>query len=221
MAAIIQLLLRLFFIGSAAALTGLGVYTALPDSVKLAVPFTSQAPDGIWAEPWQNACEEASITMIDNFYNQDDLTKDEAREEILNIFDFKNGAFGVSLDESMSTVAAIINRSNLVWRATVVDEPTIQDMRTELAAQRPIIAPIYAPALENPYYTDGGPDYHVVVIVGYDDVAGEFIVHDPGTRRGEDFRYGYQEFHEAISDFLSDEDYESGPTRVIFTAPKS
>ena len=217
MTALLNLLIRIIFLGGLGALTAVGVYTALPEKIKISVPFTSQAPQGIWVEPWQNACEEASIVMIDYFYNGDNLTKEKAREEILKIFDTKERSFGQSADESMETIAAIINQSNLSWSARVVDNPTIEQMKLELANHRPIMVPIYAPAIDNPYYTDEGPDYHVVVLVGYDDDTQEFIFHDPGTQYGKNFRYDYEGFYKAISDFLSDQNDGPEPVRVIYT----
>jgi hypothetical protein len=48
----------------------------------LDVPFTSQAPEGNWAEPWQNACEETSIVMVDAFFDGDELSKRDASQRI-------------------------------------------------------------------------------------------------------------------------------------------
>ena len=205
----------------AGILAAFGITKALPETVQIHVPFTTQAPRGVWSEPWQNACEEASILMIDTFYNGDMLTKEKAHDEILNIFAVKERAVGQSSDESMETIAAIINASDLIWQARVVDNPKLADMKAELSDQRPIIAPVYAPALNNPHFRDGGPDYHVVVITGYDDTTSEFITHDPGTEQGENFRYGYVEFLSSIHDFLSVADYTAGPQRVLFTYPKN
>lgn len=219
MFAILNIAIRAIVILAIAVLGGVGVYSVLPEQIKLKVPFTSQAPEGVWIEPWQNACEEASIIMIDNFYKGDTLTKEKAHQEILVIFDTKERKFGPSDDESMETVAAIINSSNLVWRARVVNDPTIEDLKKELSEQRPVIVPVYARVLDNPYYIGDGPDYHVVVLTGYDDATGEFITQDPGTTKGKDFRYKYEEFFNAISDFLENGDYQNGPKRVLFTMP--
>ena len=221
MFAILNIAIRAIVVIVLAALSGIGVYSVLPDQIKLKVPFTSQAPRGVWTEPWQNACEEASIIMINNFYKGDTLTKEKAHQEILSIFDIKERTFGPSDDESMETVAAVINSSNLVWRSRVVNNPTIEDLKTELAAQRPIIVPVYAKVLNNPYYVGEGPDYHVVVLTGYDDATGEFITQDSGTVQGKDFRYKYAEFFNAISDFLENGDYQNGHKRVLFTMPNN
>jgi|SRR3989344_9036417 len=219
MFAIINIAIRAIAVLVLTILAGLGIYKVLPEQIKLNVPFTSQAPEGVWTEPWQNACEEASIIMIDNFYNGDSLTKDKAKTEILNIFDIKEKNFGPSMDESMQTVATIINNSNLGWTAQVVENPTVEQLKTELAAHQPIIVPVDGHKLNNPYYTDGGPDYHVLVVVGYDDTTEEFITHDPATQFGQNFRYGYKLFYDAINDFLESDDLGTPTKRVLYTRP--
>src|SRR5690606_17648726 len=35
----------------------------LPNQVNLDVPFYSQAPEGDWSLPWQEACEESSLLL--------------------------------------------------------------------------------------------------------------------------------------------------------------
>jgi len=37
----------------------------LPESYNLGVPFTSQAPEANWQIPFKEACEEASVLMVD------------------------------------------------------------------------------------------------------------------------------------------------------------
>jgi len=220
MIAIINIIIRVLVFLGIVTIASVGAYKVLPEYITLKVPFTSQAPEGSWAEPWQNACEEASIIMIDNFYKSDTLTKEKSRVEILSIFNIKERHFGPSADESMETVAAIINSSNLNWRARVIDNPTIEDLKKELADQRPIIVPVDAKMLDNPNYSDPAPDYHVVVLIGYDDATSEFITHDPGTAKGQSFRYDYQKFFDAIGDYLSAGDQRVASKRVLFTMLK-
>src|SRR3989338_8277039 len=81
----------------------------LPSVKKNIVPFTSQAPEGDWQEPWQNACEEASIVMIQNFYKDERLTIDKARQQILAVFKLKKDTAPASKDESLERIAEIIN----------------------------------------------------------------------------------------------------------------
>lgn len=182
---------------------------------ELDVPFTSQAPEGNWAEPWQNACEETSIVMVDAFFGGDELSKRDASQRIKDIFAEKKKIAGDSFDESMSTIASVIHEADLGWEAQVVESPTLDDMKSYLEAGNPIIAPVYARALNNPYYQGAGPDYHVLVISGYDDEAGEFIVQDPGTSQGASLRFPYQEFYDAIHDYLGTDNYTDGPKRML------
>ena len=39
----------------------------LSPTMNLSVPFTSQAPEQNWDEPWQDACEEAAVLMLDAY----------------------------------------------------------------------------------------------------------------------------------------------------------
>lgn len=193
--------------------------SVLPASKKIAVPFTSQAPAGNWQEPWQNACEEASIVMIQNFYKDEGLTPEKARQQILDVFSLKKLTAPVSKDESIERIVEIINSGNLTWKARVVNNPTLTEIKDELAANHPIIAPVYAPLLENPNYTNPGPSYHVIIIIGYDDAKGEFITNDPGTDQGKNYRYTYEVLMNSLHDYLANKDYTSGAKRVLFTEP--
>lgn len=188
----------------------------LPTSKENIVPFTSQAPDGNWLEPWQNACEEASIVMIQNFYIDEDLTIEQARQQILAVFQLKKETAEASKDESLERIAEIINSGNFIWKARVVNDPSLAEIKSELAANHPIIAPVYAPLLYNPDYTSPGPLYHVIIITGYDDASGEFIANDPGSEQGKDNRYAYDVLLTAIHDYLANKNYTAGakPTLI-------
>ena len=54
-------------------------------------------------------------------------------------------------------------------------------------------------ALPNPYFRNGGPVYHALIIRGY--TADAFITNDPGTRSGENFLYAYDTLLHAIHDW--------------------
>lgn len=206
---------------SLASIGGASYYLNLPSRATNDVPFTTQAPQGNWAEPWQNACEETSIIMISNFYAGETLTPQKAREEILRVFEVKNREFDQSHDESMERIAEIVDEADLNWRARVVVDPSLDDIRGELAAGRPVIIPVYAPKLtSNPSYGFKDVDYHVFVLSGYDDTQRQFIAQDPGTSRGQNFRYGYDEIMAAIHDFLDNRNYEQGRKAVLFTEKK-
>ncbi|MBU0569527.1 C39 family peptidase [Patescibacteria group bacterium] len=170
-------------------------------TTNLSVPFTSQAPFGDWSEPWQNACEETSILMTDFFYAGKTLDRATARDQILQILSIKNNSFGYSLDETADTVVNLIN-GYLPWEAYLVSNPTLEQIKNEIDQGHPVILPFYSRDLLNPHFLQGGPEYHMNVVSGYDDNAQKFIVQEPGTRFGLDYRYSYNIILHAIHDFL-------------------
>ncbi|EKD67418.1 MAG: hypothetical protein ACD_48C00423G0004 [uncultured bacterium] len=193
------------------------VATAVQASTSLNVPFTSQSPESIWVQPWQDACEETSVLMVHRYYMSNDIeTTTEAKHAILEIFDIKHVLFEESFDETVAVMAETINNF-LPWSARVVENPTIADIKAEIDARRPVIVPAYAPALHNAYFRGYFP-YHMFVISGYDDTEQVFIAEDPGTRYGHSYRYTYETVMNAMHDFVSG-NTENGPKRVLFTSP--
>lgn len=189
----------------------------IPESKNLNVPFSPQAPQADWQEPWLNACEETSIIMADNFYRDKKISPEQARAQILKILEVKEESFGESKDESMERVAEIINLADLSWKAIVSVNPLLNDIKKELAEGRPIIAPVDVRLLINSPYVGTNIDYHVLIISGYDEKAEEFIVQDPGIKSGKNDRYGYQNFYDAINDYLPNS-WPSGRKAVLFTS---
>lgn len=199
-------------------LTMLALLLPLPAlaSTTLAVPFTSQAPTANWAQPWRDACEEASIFMVHRYYGEKGITKSDAVSGILSIFTMKHALYGTSLDEPLSTLEDIINYY-LPWSAHVVENPTLDMLQAELNAGRPVIVPFYAPALHNSHFR-GTFSYHMAVLSGYDDEKKEFIVEEPGTQFGADYRYSYETVLSAMHDFAPG-DISTSPQRALFTSP--
>jgi hypothetical protein len=71
------------------------------------------------------------------------------------------------------------------------------------------LTPANGKALDNPQFTNGGPDRHMLVIIGYDKKNGEFITNDPGTRLGRGYKYKDSTLYNAIRD------YETGHKKDI------
>lgn len=186
------------------------------DRENLEVPFTSQAPEENWNEPWQNACEETAIVMVNAFYKEDELNLEEAKKKILEVYNAKKDQIQVSKDESVDTIVEMINRLELSFHAQAVSNPTHADLIGEIDAGRPVILPVFAPELKNPYYGEEGPDYHVIVLVGYDEHKKVFIVNDPGTEKGQGLEFSYEVLMEAIHD-LDPKNYQEGEKKVVFT----
>lgn len=195
------------------------VLAGITYATRLNVPFTSQAPEGIWKRPWDMACEEATTAMIDLYYSGYDKEKIDvakAKENIMRLVRIENNYLGFNKDTNANQIVDIINKF-LPWEARVVENPTLEQMRAELDAGRPLIAPTHARLLNNKYYNSGHLDYHVFVIIGYDDNTKEFIAHDPGTGKGLDYRYPYDTIMDALHDFLPPNNTVNGRKAVIFT----
>lgn len=182
----------------------------------ISVPFTSQAPLSDWRQPWQDACEEATIVMIDNYYGDTKPDKYEARDQIRHVLKLKKKTYGYSLDEPAQEIVDIIN-SFYKWEAYIVDSPTLEQLKGEIDLQRPVLVPTHGKFLYNPHFIGRGPDYHTIVISGYDDETREFITQEPGTRHGLDFRYSYDTILNAMHDYRPGGKTSSGAKVAIFT----
>lgn len=187
-----------------------------PKKVSLAVPFSSQAPFGDWSEPWGSACEETTALMIDAYYSDTGLSKEQARDGILGLVEWENVYLGYNKDTNAAETAKMIN-AFFPWETTIVENPKLEDLKAEINAGRPVIIPAAGKRLRNPNFRNGGPDYHVLLLHGYDDAAKTFIANDPGTSHGLDYRYSYDTIMDAIHDMVPGRDPMTGRQAVIFT----
>lgn len=164
----------------------------LPREWRLAVPFLSQAPLGDWAMPYQEACEEASLLMVQAYYQgsqPDRLDPEEAKARLLALIEWQTTRRDASIVDISAQEAA--QDAEAYWpelSASVAPIKTADDIRRELVAGRPVIIPAHGKSLANPHFRNGGPLYHMLVITGYLP-DGRFITNDPGTRFGKDFLY--------------------------------
>ena len=181
----------------------------LPEKVLIDVPFTSQAPFGNWADERQDyGCEEASILMSVYWAEGKELTPKIAEEEIIAISEFEKKVYGNFYDTSAADTLKVLQTYFGYVNARVAYDIDVDDIKAELAGGNVVVVPINGRLLENPYFTPPGPPKHKIVIRGYDDVTGEFITNDPGTKRGEGYRYSYAVMKRALVDYPSGRDEE-------------
>ena len=192
----------------------------LPAKVRLDVPFTTQAPYGDWSAPYSEACEEASVAMAMAWVRGHPPTgglipAERADADILRLVNLENYYFGYNSDTALRETVKLITDYYHYPRAKIFYGVSIDDIRRALAAGNIIILPIAGALLPNPNYPNP-PPYHMFVVKGYDDETREFIVNDPGTRHGEDYRYPYDTVENAIHDWTgSDETVMSGRRGMI------
>jgi len=75
---------------------------------------------------------------------------------------------------------------------------TKDDIIRELEQGNIVLTPMDGRLLKNPFFTPPGPERHMILIRGYDYQTKEFITNDPGTRRGENYRYSENTLIKAI-----------------------
>lgn len=185
------ILATLFLVFSASA------YAAL----LLPIPFTSQAPFGDWVEPYQNFCEEASIVMVAHYLRGYPINTGIADLEMRIIKTYEDLVFKRNKDTSADEIAQTLRVLYGFRDVEVKEVMRPRDIADELGRGRAVIVPVAGRMLGNPYFTPPGPLYHTVVIKGYDAERKEFIINDPGTRRGEGMRYREEILFEALHDW--------------------
>lgn len=176
----------------------------IPKKVLLNVPFTPQAPFAEWTELLNEACEEASLVMVEYALRNEELSKQKALDEIHAMVAWQEEQ-GYTVDVTANEVAEIakkyLGRNAIVYTGIDVN---IINIKRLLAAGYPVIIPAAGQLLENPYFTGDGPPYHMLVIRGYTSniVTGDkFITNDPGTRRGEEYKYPTDTIESVIHDW--------------------
>lgn len=171
----------------------------MPDSINLDVPFYPQAPDADWGMPWQEACEEASITLAYHYFLDEILTKEQFKKDVLGLVDWQNENFGDYEHSTVDQTAEMLEGYFGFTDYRILENPTVEDMKAELAQGNIIVAPFAGRMLGNPFYSDEGPYYHMMVIKGYDQT--NFITNDVGTRRGHNFIYPHATIMNSLHDY--------------------
>ena len=193
-----------------------------PQSMVLPVPFVYEAPRGNFSGPWKNGCEEAAIVMVDAYYKGERVVPVEVAEQRMRVlFEAQDKKWGSNANSDAARTAELI-RGLALFEARVVEAPTLEQIRAEIIGGRPVISLHRGFELGNSNirFLATGSSYHMVVVVGYDDNTGEFIVQDTGdAQAGENRRYTYAVLLNSVHDYNYKTAKADGPARVIFTKP--
>ena len=174
--------------------------------VNLPVPFTSQAPHGNWELPYQEACEEASALMAIRYaFGNPILSPEDADAAILDLVTTNTNVLHYPIDQTVSQVRDLILTIDEQLTVRLLQNPSVDDLKGELAAGNVAIVPARGRALKNPFFRAPGPRYHMFVLRGYT-VDGYFITNDPGTKRGEGYLYPFARVMDAMDDWPVPED---------------
>lgn len=185
---------------SAATPTPATPSVTIPAELNLAVPFTSQAPHGVWDEAHEDYCEEASALMADRFFARASIgTPDDADQAMGSLVAWEEA----HLPESKSTTAAETKQmieANFPLTVTLSTDVTLAGIKRALASGQLVLVPAAGRELGNPFFTAPGPVYHMLVIKGYT-ADGRLITNDPGTRHGADYVYDADTLLNAVGDW--------------------
>ena len=171
----------------------------------LDIDFIPQAPFGEWDNPiYQDGCEEAVSLMAIYWALDKDLNNQIAKEEISLISQYQEdnfGGFGFIDTSAFDTVKRIIQGYFGYNQVRVEKDIVLKDIISEIEKGNAVIVPANGQLLGNPYFTPPGPERHNLIIRGYDENTKEFITNDPGTKRGELYRYKEDVLYNAIRDY--------------------
>lgn len=167
------------------------------------MPFTPQAPFANWQDLRQeDGCEEASALMVMRWVESRALTPQEAEQEIIAISEYEREYYGDFRETSIKDTAERILVGYFDYHNfEVKHDISFKDIKAELFKNRAVIVAVNGQKLANSFYTPPGPRDHMLVIRGYDNTTQEFIVNDPGTRRGEGFRYREDILNAALQNY--------------------
>ncbi|MFA6602479.1 MAG: C39 family peptidase [Candidatus Shapirobacteria bacterium] len=191
--------------------------SALPSSHLIDTFFVPQAPQKNWDQPWQDACEEAALLTVHYYYQSQNPSIDQMVVDYQNIFDFETRQ-GWGHDVNLSQLSSVAD--SLGYQSSIIANPTIDQIKSYISQNIPIIVPANGKTLyrENKHFKSGGPWYHQIVILGYDDNSQQFTVHDVGTQFGAYFKYSYDLLLDSIHDWPESgikEDINQGEKSVL------
>jgi hypothetical protein len=192
--------------------------TGLPDKHLIKTTFVPQAPEKNWDQPWQDACEEAALLTVDYFYKNQNPNTETIKNDILKMIEFE-GQQNFTKDVNIQQMA-LISEQYLGYSTKIIDNPSVESIKKYVAQDIPIVVPANGKTLyqENKHFKSGGPYYHNLTILGYDDNKNEFTVHDVGTQFGSYFKYSYSLLMDSIHDFPASgqkEDINTGSKKVL------
>ena len=187
-----------------------------PESLNTSMNFHSQSPLWTWGEIFWETCEEASVLLVYLYFKWISVTDLEFRDELLRLVDYQNEVFWDFKHTTVVQTAEILRDYYKYSNYHILENPTADDLKYNIAKGSIILAPFYGIGL-NPYYSGIGPEYHFMVLKGY--TKDTFITHDVGTRRGENYEYSIETIMDRIHDYHP-ESVKLWGKRVIIVSPE-
>ncbi len=164
--------------------------------------FMSQAPTGDWTKSeFQDGCEEASVLMVHAWRTGKVYTKETAKQELVAMANYQKKQIGQGIDtDAADTAEMLLDGYFYISDYEIGYDFTLEELKQALGKGL-VIVPTNGRALKNPNFTRPGPLQHMLVVTGYDIATKEFITNDPGTSRGEGYRYSEAVLYAAIREY--------------------
>lgn len=172
-----------------------------PARILLQVPYTTQAPLGNW-DKHQESCEAATLTMVLSYWQHDKSVVIDPHVADTSIAQIDGMKVQLDLtDQLLGQLAE--NHFGYSYR---VLPNTVDTIREQLSAGRPLIAEVRTHGLGNPNYPGYRYHYeesgwsvpHFIVIIGYDSTG--VWLNDAGISRGRGYHISYAQLAHAIDD---------------------
>ena len=173
----------------------------IPAQLQWPVLFASQAPLTNWDALHEEACEEASMIMAVKYFKKLPLDNNIMEAEIQRLVKWETDN-GYKVDLNAAEIVKVMADYFGFNNVKISRDVNADQMKYELSKGNLIIIPAAGRDLHNPNYKAPGPIYHMLLIKGYS--SSQFITNDPGTRKGNGYRYDYATIIGAIHDWNQD-----------------
>lgn len=197
--------------------SGSTIPSNIPDKYNLSMEFHSQAPLLNWDYFHEEMCEEASILLVLNYFDNVSMTNQEFDDALQKMKEEEERNIGVWESTTVSQMKRFIETAYPSYRVEIIDNITQEQIEQYLASNIPVLLPMSGRTIGNPFYKPPGPIYHVLVIKGY--TKTHFITNDVGTKRGKDFFYTKEIIMNNIHDWNEDNIF-NGAKKGFVILPK-
>jgi uncharacterized protein YvpB len=148
------------------------------------------------------ACEEAVAIMAYEYFSENTSTTLDPKQveaQIGLLTDWQQQNLGYNLSITTEETANMIE-SVYKLKTKIINNFTETDIKQAISQNQLVVLPANGRLLNNPYFKSPGPIYHMLLITGYDEQ--DFITNDPGTKRGQNYRYSFSTLYKASASWI-------------------
>lgn len=189
------------------------IETPRPSKLRLSVPFSSQAPYNEWDAFHNDTCEEMSLLMVLGYIHGFRFTPESAETALQDLVAWEESK-GLGPSITIEQLAALAEE-RFGARTVIHTDVSINSIERLIAEGHPVIIPAAGRELLNPYFSNGGPWYHMLVITGYDEEF--FYTNDPGTSYGAVYSYDKDLLLSTIHDWTGVQEKIGEGRKVMMT----